>query len=244
MWPKLRILGHIWLFCFVKIIIFWYPYIGEPMRHFFCVEHIEHIQVPRGQKCPFVPQNVDIWRLIFFCFGTLFFFNRALCILLRKILKLWFFAISFRKISVYATVFSFFQLFSTTVLWGEHDDDDDGRHCWCMFYANMRPINSIGPTNAMAQPFPNGSQCSAWVTVCKSTQNLKIWAGYTLYNVVIVHRERHLPHRNQNTPMSKLHYQMPFLRELEDLVNVADVQKSFDQYFSAASELRSIIFPF
>ena len=25
MWPKLRILGHIWLFCFVKIIIFWYP---------------------------------------------------------------------------------------------------------------------------------------------------------------------------------------------------------------------------
>ena len=68
--------------------------------------------------------------------------------------------------------------------------------------------------------------------------------------VVIVHRERHLLHRNRITALSKLspksalHYQMPFLHDLEDLVNVADVQKSFDQYLSAASELRSIIFPF
>ena len=218
-------------------------YRGTNETLFFCWTHWTHLG-PQGPKMSFFTPK--FWYLApqFFVSQLCFFVNRALCIILRKNLKPCFFAISFRKISVCATVFSFFQLFSTTVLWGEHDDDDDGRHCWCMFYANMRPINSIGPTNAMAQPFPNGSQCSAWVTVCKSTQNLKIWAGYTLYNVVIVHRERHLLHRNQNIPLSKLHYQMPFLHELEDFVNVADVQKFFDQYLSAASELRSIIFPF
>ena len=65
---------------------------------------------------------------------------------------------------------------------------------------------------------------------------------YSLYYVVIVHRERHLLHRNQNIPLSKLHYQVPFLHELEDLVNVADVQKYFDQYLSAASEVLYFLF--
>ena len=79
------------------------------------------------------------------------------------------------------------------------------------------------------------------------TKPKKLGWIYSLY-VVIVHRERHLLHRNRITPLSKLspksalHYQMPFLRALEDLVNVANVQKSFDQYLSAASEVLYFLF--
>ena len=42
----------------------------------------------------------------------------------------------------------------------------------CVFYANIRPINRIGPTSAIAEPFPNGSlYTESQTTTCRKTTN-------------------------------------------------------------------------